>query len=85
MSGDCTYNTRKMVLHRAGSRMSVKGVSIFVNEGVYLFILYLNLNSLLVTRQMTLFHQGVRMGGGISPLNARVKRTWTHNPLTFQQ
>ena len=26
--------------------------------------LNLNLNSLLVTRQMTLFHQGVRMGGG---------------------
>ena len=30
--------------------------------------LNLNLNSLLVARQMTLFHQGVRMGGGISPL-----------------
>ena len=52
----------------------------------------LNLNSLLVTRQMTLFHQGVRMGGGgggggggISPLNARVKRTWTHSHQTFQQ
>ena len=44
-----------------------------------------NQNSLLVTRQMTLFHQGVRMGGKISPLNARVKRTWTHNHLTFQQ
>ena len=47
-----------------------------------------NQNSLLVTRQMTLFHQGVRMGGGgveISHLNARVKRTWTHNQLTFQQ
>ena len=24
-------------------------------------------------------------GGEISPLNARVKRTWTHNHLTFQQ
>ena len=44
------------------------------------------LNSLLVTRQMTLFHQGVRMGGWeISPLNARVKRTWTHSHQTFQQ
>ena len=46
---------------------------------------YLNLNSLLVTRQMTLFHQGVRMGGEINPLNARVKRTWTHSHQTFQQ
>ena len=46
--------------------------------------LNLNLNSLLVTRQMTLFHQGVRMGGEISPLNARVKRTWTHSHQTFQ-
>ena len=29
--------------------------------------LNLNLNSLLVTRQMTLFHQGVRMGGKLVP------------------
>ena len=28
---------------------------------------YLNLNSLLVTRQMTLFHQGVRMGEKLVP------------------
>ena len=50
--------------------------------GLY-FRIVQNQNSLLVTRQMTLFHQGVRMGGKISPLNARVKRTWTHNHLTF--
>ena len=29
--------------------------------------LNLNLNSLLVTRQMTLFHQGVRMGEKLVP------------------
>ena len=28
---------------------------------------FLNLNSLLVTRQMTLFHQGVRMGERLVP------------------
>ena len=44
-----------------------------------------NQNSLLVTRQMTLFHQGVRMGGWeISPLNARVKRTWTDQSINKQ-
>ena len=31
------------------------------------FHLNLNLNSLLVTRQMTLFHQGVRMGEKLVP------------------
>ena len=29
--------------------------------------IHLNLNSLLVTRQMTLFHQGVRMGEKLVP------------------
>ena len=32
-----------------------------------IYKLDLNLNSLLVTRQMTLFHQGVRMGGKLVP------------------
>ena len=40
----------------------------------------LNLNSLLVTRKMTLFHQGVWMREKLV-----VKRTWTHSHQTFQQ
>ena len=49
-------------------------------------VLNLNLNSLLHGDTPNgIISPGGSDEGEISPLNARVKRTWTHNHLTFQQ
>ena len=52
--------------------------------GVIPYPFYLNLNSLLVTRQKTLFHQGVKMGEKLVP-RMHKRSEQTHNHLTFQR
>ena len=55
---------------------------------VYVFMLYhLNLNSLLVTRKMTLFHLGARMqvGAGVGVGNKSLERTASKANLDTQK
>ena len=62
----CKCNYNPLTGLRIGSRPKIL-VHMMVHLILYLLDLYLNLNSLLVTYQMTLFHQGFAYGKNLSP------------------
>ena len=68
MIGLCFIVTRIITSHLSGLNSMDQSVTSSISlEGEGVHALNLNLNSLLVTRQMTLFHQGVRMGEKLVP------------------